>query len=240
MTTDSKSNDDLANQLAQTLAAAIQNRLLSLHTWLPGVVEVFDENTQRARIKISIDTVLKLNEDSPESTIPKPLLVDVPIGKFAAGGFVMTFPVAVGDEVKVEFCERSITQWLTNSAVTKPLETRFHDLSDGVFYPIHATENKQITNYSMNSMTLRTVDNSSRIELQQDKVKITTDDLEVTGDILLTGNVDVTGDLKATGTIEATTKLKSTSVEAAGKELAGHVHPINSGSSAPGPTGGNL
>ena len=54
------------------------------------------------------------------------------------------------------------------------------------------------------------------------------------------GDVDINGFIiKANGDSSSPTSISAPSVVAAGKELAGHDHPILSGSSAPGPTGPN-
>lgn len=65
-------------------------------------------------------------------------------------------------------------------------------------------------------------------------------ELAVGGDFLVNGvTIDTSGNITSPATITAPNVVGSTSVEAAGKELAGHEHPITSGSSAPGPTGPN-
>jgi len=51
--------------------------------------------------------------------------------------------------------------------------------------------------------------------------------------------IDVDGNLSSTGTVSAETIDGGKHVIAKGKELVNHKHNINSGSSAPGPTGGN-
>lgn len=59
-------------------------------------------------------------------------------------------------------------------------------------------------------------------------------ELTVGGDFLVNG---VTID--TAGNITSPTSVAAPSIVADGKELAGHTHPITSGSSAPGPTGAN-
>ena len=53
------------------------------------------------------------------------------------------------------------------------------------------------------------------------------------------GNITGANDITAAGTVEADTLNGTSSVMAAGKEIVNHDHNINSGSSAPGPTGPN-
>lgn len=59
-------------------------------------------------------------------------------------------------------------------------------------------------------------------------------ELEVGGDFVVNGvRIDTAGN------ITSPTSVSAPSIVADGKELAGHDHPITSGSSAPGPTGAN-
>ena len=65
-------------------------------------------------------------------------------------------------------------------------------------------------------------------------------ELAVGGDFLVNGvTIDTSGNITSPATITSPNIVGSTSVTAAGKEIAGHDHPINGGSSAPGPTGPN-
>lgn len=65
-------------------------------------------------------------------------------------------------------------------------------------------------------------------------------ELEAGGDFVVNGvTIDTAGNITSPATITGVTLAGSSSVTADGKELAGHDHPINSGSSAPGPTGVN-
>lgn len=65
-------------------------------------------------------------------------------------------------------------------------------------------------------------------------------ELQAGGDFVVNGvTIDTSGNITSPATITAPTVAANTSMTAAGKELAGHDHAINSGSSAPGPTGPN-
>ncbi len=65
-------------------------------------------------------------------------------------------------------------------------------------------------------------------------------ELQAGGDFVVNGvTIDTAGNINSPATITAPNVDATTSNKAAGKELAGHDHPITSGSSAPGPTGPN-
>lgn len=64
-------------------------------------------------------------------------------------------------------------------------------------------------------------------------------ELRANGDFVVNGvTITPAGDISTPGDVSAA-ELAAPSVKAAGKELAGHDHPILGGSSAPGPTGPN-
>jgi hypothetical protein len=65
---------------------------------------------------------------------------DIPICFPSAGGFLITMPIAVGDEILVVFSSRCIDAWWAQGAAPvtiaqPPLEFRMHDLSDGFAIP---------------------------------------------------------------------------------------------------------
>jgi hypothetical protein len=64
-----------------------------------------------------------------------PLLINVPIVFPASGGFLLTLPLAAGDEVLVVFASRCIDSWWQSGGVGRPMEARMHDLSDGFAIP---------------------------------------------------------------------------------------------------------
>lgn len=64
--------------------------------------------------------------------------------------------------------------------------------------------------------------------------------IDKTGEVKVGGlTIAADGTLTSTKSIESDVSLTAPSAVANGKELAGHNHPITSGSSAPGPTGPN-
>ncbi len=65
-------------------------------------------------------------------------------------------------------------------------------------------------------------------------------ELQSGGDFVVNGvTIDTAGNITSPATVTAPNLAGSASVKAASKELGGHDHNINSGSSAPGPTGTN-
>jgi phage baseplate assembly protein gpV len=140
-----------------------------------------------------------------------PLLGDVPIVFPGAGDFILTLPIAAGDEVLVIFSSRCIDGWWSLGGIQVPMEMRMHDLSDGFAIPGPKSLPNIIPNISTTTAQLRNKAGTTYIELTN------------TG-INLVGNVMVTGAIIATG------EITGNSIP-----LSNHIHPgVTSGSSDTG------
>lgn len=99
-----------------------------LHTTLPAeIVEYFPE-TQTATVILSIDPLM-----SDGVSLTSPTLYNVPIIFPSAGGGLLSFPVEVGDTVKLEFSMLNIESWLDGNGegVVAPTR-RTHDINDAI------------------------------------------------------------------------------------------------------------
>jgi len=121
------------------------------------------------------------------------LLVDVPIVWPKAGGFVLTLPIAVNDEVLVNFSCRCIDAWWQSGGIQKPLEMRMHDLSDGFAIPGPSSVPNAVQNVSSTGAQLRNAAGTTYVEISADgKIK-----LVAPSDVQVTGNLKVSGDVVA-------------------------------------------
>lgn len=94
-----------------------------------------------------IQRVARNPQTNEETPVDIGRLQRVPIGMFKAGGFVMTLPVAEGDEGILVFSDRSLDLWKTLGRKHMPRESRFHDVSDAVFIPFPTSHAGSIANY---------------------------------------------------------------------------------------------
>ena len=76
-----------------------------------------------------------------------PLLVNVPIRYWRSATFSITFPIEVGDHVKVLFSERSIDTWLTEGGIQNPFDIRKFSLSDAFAEPVMYHQKNVIPNF---------------------------------------------------------------------------------------------
>lgn len=122
-------------ELEELLRTAIEYYLQDTHTALPGVVEEYFPDTQRADIKPLIKRRI-VHEDGSELLEELPIIPDVPIVFPRTNSFFLSFPIAKGDLVQLTFMERSIDNWLAGDGLdTDPDEFRMHDFSDAVASP---------------------------------------------------------------------------------------------------------
>lgn len=140
--------------------ATVDSKLKELHTALPGIIVAFDAVKQTASVQSTISRVAH-----DDSATPLPLCVDVPVHFPGGSGYVLTFPVAPGDECLLVFSERAIDGWFESGEVTPPTDYRLHDLSDGFALVGFRSQPKKITNFSTSAVELRSEDASTKISL---------------------------------------------------------------------------
>lgn len=116
--------------LAKVIEDAIENRLSSLNTMLPGKVVAVDV----AKGKCSVQPLIK--RKYADGTVKDlPVIANVAIANYRAGKAFITLPVKVGDMVEVRFSQRSLDIWLSKGGSVDPLDPRKFHISDAVAYP---------------------------------------------------------------------------------------------------------
>jgi Phage protein Gp138 N-terminal domain len=176
------------------VAAQAQSDGLQAKIWtaLPAIVAAVDLSRQTVSVQPSIQGVLSDKEDN-ESLVNLPLLVDVPICWPRAGGFALTLPVTIGDEVLVVFSARAIDSWWQSGGIGAPVESRMHDLSDGFAILAPTSQPKKLSNVQADGIELRTESRSTYIRLTEGAIFIK-------GNIVHEGNSTQLGNMSRTGT----------------------------------------
>lgn len=197
---------------ASTIALAIKNILKDVHTMLPGEIVSFDHVTQLAEIQISIAKIV--NE---VTVLQVPKIINVPLVFPRAGGFSLTFPVAVGDGCIVWFAERSLDNWIRDGAGFKPNDIRFHNITDAIAFVGLNSQQNSITDFNNTSVELRNDAGDAFIQISPNKditistpgnieadcaeltatvsgsVTLTSPTITLDGDVTITGKLDTTG-----------------------------------------------
>ncbi len=125
-----------------------------------GVIQSFDVNNQTATIALNYMRVIKggtpvgVNQSS-NTTVNYPLLINCPVFVLNGGGGVLTFPIAKNDTCIVLFADREIDTWFTTGGVNPPAGDRVHDLNDAIaLIGIRSLEDL-IADYSADAVQLK-------------------------------------------------------------------------------------
>jgi hypothetical protein len=217
---------ELLNDEQEALRMAMDGRLSSVWTAMPGIVKKVDLDKRTCEVQPAIQGRVQ-SADGSYKFVNLPLLVDVPIVMPSAGGFTLSLPIKAEDEVLVVFSSRCIDSWWQSGGVGVPMEQRMHDLSDGFAIPGPRSVATSTPLHETNAQ-LTSDDGSTFIELSpagEVKVKALIFNVEapamnVTGNIVVTGNItaaNVTGTSGVTsGTQAFNTHRHSTSTNPSG------------------------
>lgn len=202
----------LLNDAEEAMRLVLDGRQSSMWTSLPGIVTAVDLVTNTVSVQPAIQGNVT-DENGNVQLVNLPLLIHVPIVFPKAGGFIITFPIAIDDEVLVCFSSRCIDSWWQSSGIGKPMEARMHDLSDGFAIPGPSSVPNAVSGISATDLQIRNEDGDVFISIGADgKIKL-----------VASAGVEITGDLKVSGDVIA--GLVS---------LTTHTHPVTT---APGETG---
>src|SRR6266540_2967325 len=98
-----------------------------LHVGGPGRIVKFDPATGLADVKPLVQ------DPGPDGvTRSVPVICNVPVHFPGAGGFRLTFPVAVGDPCFLLFADHSLDVWIAKGGEVDPGDPRRHSLNDAV------------------------------------------------------------------------------------------------------------
>jgi Phage protein Gp138 N-terminal domain len=222
----------------ESLRMAMEGSQARLWTAMPCIVSSVDLIAQTLVVQPAIKGEVT-NTDGTTSLVNMPVLVDVPIVWPRAGGFALTFPIAVNDEVLVVFASRCIDAWWQNGGVGAPAEVRMHDLSDGFAILAPTSQPKKLANVSAANVQLRDEAGTTFLEIAPGgKIKVTAVSeinliaplmklagaVEITGTLKQTGAVTVVGDINQTGALLTSVSVTSPSVVSGGKPFNTHTH----------------
>lgn len=141
---------------ADLLTAATASATAKMRTAEPGIITAYDAATQRATVSLGISVRVK----RPGGVVvhEAPVVVpNVPIAWPRAGGYSLTFPLAVGDEVLLVFSSRSLDEWKLGAARSgvEASDPRRFAVQDAVAIPmVAASAPLPSTNYDAAALVL--------------------------------------------------------------------------------------
>lgn len=214
----------------ELLNVVLANRIADMHIALPAKITKYDYKKQKASVKPSINQ--KYNDGE---VVELPEIHNVPVMHPASGGASITFPVLVGDNVYLLFCEKSLEEFLTNGQINTPDDPRQNNLTDAVAFIGLNPFSK--TSPAENNTDLLINFSGSKIKLKPDGiVDIETAELNITAPAVNVESDDVviSGNLTAAN-VEAIGELKSATAAIGGRDFATHTH--SGVTTGPGTTG---
>lgn len=143
----------------------IRAELVDVHTCMPGIIKSFDAAKQTAVVQPAIRRLFV-----GRGFINLPQCVDVPVIFPRGGNFVITFPVATGDECLLTFGERAIDFWWDRGGTQEPAEPRMHDLSDAFAHLGCSSKGRVPGDISTDALEIRSLDGDTVIRVENGKV----------------------------------------------------------------------
>lgn len=170
----------MRTNLPAALDAAIERHLSQIHTAMPGRIEKYDWELQKASVK---PLIKKQYMDGREASLP--LIVNVPVMFMRTDNFSFTYPINEGDLVLVLFTERSMELYLKDGGEQLPGDRRKFDLSDGIAIP---------GLYPFSEQSKATNNDDVLIKFKEATLRITGEGVfEMKGDLIVDGDVIADG-----------------------------------------------
>lgn len=146
----------------------------------PGIVQSFDAVEQTVTVRVAIKERIR-DEFGNLTDVDIPELLDVPVVFPRAGGFILAFPVSVGDECLVVFADQCIDAWWQSGGIQSPVELRRHDLSDAFAIMGAWSQPNRIGTWPTDSVSLQTEDGTTSITLKPGEINLNATAVKVNG-----------------------------------------------------------
>ena len=193
-------------QHEEALRTALDGFQAGVWTAMPGIIESYDAAKMTVTVQPAIERVSTIDGARTRMT----LLQDVPVVFPGGGGYMLTFPIAAGDECLVIFASRSIDSWWQSGGVQPPVSARFHSLSDGfALVGLRSLARSLSPPPSGSAVQLRSDSGAAYVEIKAGGAV----EIKAPGKLTVIGNVEVTGTIQSTGNMTAGTI-----------SVQGHVH----------------
>lgn len=173
--------------LGGILRGILDQYMKSVDGQLPAVVTAYDRRKNIATVRPLIAVLPTVG-----AAIPRPPVVSIPVLALGAGGFVINFPVKVGDKGWIEASDRDISLFKQSMREAQPNTFRTHSFSDARFIPdVYGAYT--INEDDAGAMVISSVDGTTRIAISNGRVKITATTIDIAGHTNITGGLTVDG-----------------------------------------------
>jgi hypothetical protein len=169
--------DERLNTPVSQWKLALASHGKALRVALPGIVTAFDATQQTVTVQPAISEVNSVG--GVPTTQPLPLLVNVPVVLPRAGGYTLTLPIAVGDEVLVIFGDSCMDAWHQLGGEQNQFERRRHSLADGFAIPGPWSQPRVLASYSAGSAQLRNDAGTVVVDIAASQITLTAPTVQV-------------------------------------------------------------
>lgn len=189
------------------------NKALSKNICVADLVSIlsFDYNAMTVDVK----PIVKYPDEEKFQSCP-PILA-VPIAPIMGGSFVFRPWYKPGDIGVVVYLDRDSDNAISDGGEAEPNTERLHSGDDAIFLGGIASGSKKVSGLPQEAICLSTEGAGVYIAVKQNEIEIK-GNIKITGDIEVNGNAKVSGDLNVTG------HLTASEATAGGINLTSHVH----------------
>jgi len=187
------------DSLAGTMRFAFQQLMRGVDGMLPARVLAYDRTANRVQVELMIAMIT-----TSGAQVSRAQLANIPVINFGGGGYILNFPLEIGDLGFVCANDRDISLFLQNYSEVPPNTLRVKSFSDGVFIPSVLT-GYDVTGENGNAV-LQNLDGTVRISITPTAVNITAPTVmidspltTVTGELVVQGLTRTTAGLAVTG-----------------------------------------
>lgn len=174
---------EILNDKEEQERRMLENHSNNMRVAIPGYIVDFNSSTQTATIQPTIKERLKGTQ------VDLPKLLDVPVQFPKAGGYSITFPVKTGDECLVIFSDMCIDAWYQSGGIQPQLESRRHDLSDGIAILGISSLPNTIKSFSNEGLQLRDESGNTYIQVTDNKISMKATSIDIQGNVNVKGNI---------------------------------------------------
>lgn len=160
--------------------------LMNMEKVLPGIVQSYDRNTNRATIQPAITGIA-----SQGQKVAREPLINIPVFSMAGGGIVLSFPLKQGDTGWLIAADRNISIFKQNLEESAPNDYRKHTFQDSFFLPDKIND-LSISNEDDGALVIQTTDGNAKFTLGASGINIT-GNTTINGDLTVTGEATISG-----------------------------------------------
>lgn len=160
--------------------------LMNMEKVLPGIVQSYDRNTNRATIQPAITGIA-----SQGQKVAREPLINIPVFSMSGGGIVLSFPLKQGDTGWLIAADRNISIFKQNLEESAPNDYRKHTFQDSFFLPDKIND-LSISNEDDGAVVIQTTDGSAKFTLGASGINIT-GNTTINGDLTVTGEATISG-----------------------------------------------